>query len=179
MCNDLLGYKAPKDYLPKIINHKRLNMKIVKFIFTALALLWLLITILTMIPLVALLLPTLLISKKHYTEWILFLFALICSLGICPICFVYAIVKWKGFLCYLRKLSLSIDISGNTVAGALLNDNFIIASSTNKFGVVQETISDNLGENERDNTLSVFGKRFTNLLGVIDFDHAQKSIIKD
>ncbi|MNL14013.1 hypothetical protein D3C87_1349390 [compost metagenome] len=154
-------------------------MKIVKFIFTASALLWLLITILTMTAVVALLLPTLLISKKHYTEWILFLFASICSLGIYPICFVYAVIKWKGFLIYLRKLSLSIDITGNTIAGALLNDNFIIASSTNKFGVVQETISDNLGENERDNTLSVFGKRFTNLLGVIDFDHAQKSIVED
>lgn len=154
-------------------------MKIVKFIFTASALLWLLITILTMIPLAALLLPTLLISKKHYTEWILFLFASICSLGIYPICFVYAVIKWKGFLTYLRKLSLSIDITGNTIAGALLNDNFIIASSTNKFGIVQETISDNLGENERDNTLSVFGKRFTNLLGVIDFNHAQKSIVED
>ncbi|MFH6995530.1 hypothetical protein [Flavobacterium sp. FlaQc-48] len=154
-------------------------MKIVKFIFTAIALLWLLFTILTMIPIAALLTLTLFISKKHYTEWILFLFASICSLGIYPICFIYAAIKWKGFLSYLRKLSLSIDISGNMVAGALLNDNFIIASSTNKFGVVQETISDNLGENERDNTLSVFGKRFTNLLGVIDFDHAQKSIVED
>ncbi|KIA93902.1 hypothetical protein OA93_20790 [Flavobacterium sp. KMS] len=153
--------------------------KIVKFIFTASALLWLLITILTMMPIATLLLPTLLISKKHYTEWILFLFALICSLGVYPICFMYAVIKWNGFLSYLRKLSLSIDISGNMVAGALLNDNFIIASSTNKFGVVQETISDNLGENERDNTLSIFGKRFTNLLGVIDFNHAQKSIVED
>jgi hypothetical protein len=132
-----------------------------------------------MIPLVTLLLPTLLISKKHYTEWTLFLLASIYSLGIYPICFVYTIIKWKGFLTYLRKLSLSIDIIGITVAGALLNDNFIIASSTNKFGVVQETISDNLGENERGNTLSVFGKRFTNLLGVIDFNHAQKSIVED
>jgi hypothetical protein len=153
--------------------------KIVKFIFTASALLWLLITILTMIPIATLLLPTLFISKRHYTEWILFLFALICSLGVYPICFMYAVTKWNGFLSYLRKLSLSIDISGNMVAGALLNDNFIIASSTNKFGVIQETISDNLGENERDNTLSIFGKRFTNLLGVIDFNHAQKSIVED
>jgi hypothetical protein len=154
-------------------------MKIVKFIFTALALLWLLVTILTMIPIAIVLLPTLFISKKHYTEWILFLFALICSTGIFPICFIYAAIKWNGFLSYLRKLSLSIDISGNMIAGALLNDNFIIASSSNKFGAVQETISDNLGENERDNSLSVFGKRFANLLGVIDLDHAQKSIVKD
>lgn len=108
-----------------------------------------------------------------------FLFALICSLGIYPICFVYSITKWKDFLSYLRKLSLSIDITGNIVGGALLNDNFIIASSTNQFGVIRETISDNLGENERDDTLSDFGKRFTNLLGVIDFDHAKKSIIED
>lgn len=154
-------------------------MKIVKFIFTASALLWLLLTILAMMPIAALLSPTLFISKKHYTEWILFLFALICSIGIYPICFVYAAIKWNGFLSYLRKLSLSIDISGNIIAGNLLNDNFIIASSTNKFGAVQETISDNLGENERDNTLSIFGKRFTNLLGVIDFDHAKKSIVQD
>lgn len=154
-------------------------MKIVKIIFTALALLWLSITILAMIPLTILLLPTLFISKKHYTEWTLFLFALICSLGIYPICFVYSVTKWKGFLSYLRKLSLSIDITGNIVGGALLNDNFIIASSTNQFGVIRETISDNLGENESDNTLSDFGKRFTNLLGVIDFDHAKNSIIED
>lgn len=154
-------------------------MKIVKFIFTASALLWLLITILTMMPFVTLLLPILFISKKHYTEWTLFLFALICSLGIYPICFVYAAIKWNGFLSYLRKLSLGIDIGGNIVGGALLNDNFIIASSTNQFGVIRETISDNLGENERDKTLSVFGKRFTNLLGVIDFDHAKKSIVED
>ncbi|MEN2400599.1 hypothetical protein GKZ90_0012480 [Flavobacterium sp. MC2016-06] len=154
-------------------------MKIVKFIFTASALLWLLITILTMMPFAILLLPTLFISKKHYTEWILFLFALICSLGIYPICFVYAAIKWNGFLSYLRKLSLSIDIGGNMVGGALLNDNFIISSSTNQFGIIRETISDNLGENERDNTLTVSGKRFTNLLGVIDFDHAKKSIIED
>jgi len=154
-------------------------MKIVKFIFTASALLWLLITILTMMPFATLLLPILFISKKHYTEWTLFLFALICSLGIYPICFAYAAIKWNGFLSYLRKLSLSIDIGGNIVGGALLNDNFIIASSTNQFGVIRETISDNLGENERDDTLSVFGKRFTNLLGVIDFDHAKKSIVED
>lgn len=154
-------------------------MKIVKFIFTASALLWLLITILTMMPFATLLLPILFISKKHYTEWTLFLFALICSLGIYPICFVYAAIKWNGFLSYLRKLSLGIDIGGNIVGGALLNDNFIIASSTNQFGVIRETISDNLGENERDKTLSVFGKRFTNLLGVIDFDHAKKSIVED
>lgn len=150
-----------------------------KFIFTTVALLWLLITILAMTPIAVLLLPNLFISKKHYTEWTLFLFALICSFGIYPICFMYAVIKWKDFLIYLRKLSLSLDISGNMVAGALLNDNFIIASSTNKFGVVQETISDNLGENERDNTLSTFGRRFTNLLGVIDFNHAQKSIVDD
>lgn len=154
-------------------------MKIVKFIFTALALLWLLITILTMLPIAILLLTTRFISKKHYIEWILFLFALICSLGIYPICFIYAAIKWKGFLGYLRKISLSIDISGNMIGEALLNDNFIMESSTNKFGAVQETISDNLGENERDKTLSILGKRFTNLLGVIDFDHAQKSIIED
>ncbi|MDL2142877.1 hypothetical protein QQY79_10135 [Flavobacterium tructae] len=154
-------------------------MKIVKFIFTALALLWLFITILITAQVAILILPILFISKKHYTEWILFTFALICSFGVYPISFIYAAIKWKGFLSYLRKLSLSIDISGNMVAGALLNDNFITSTSVHKFGVVQETISDNLGENERDNTLSVFGKRFTNLLGVIDFDHAKKSIVED
>ncbi|MBF7093536.1 hypothetical protein IUY40_18545 [Flavobacterium sp. ALJ2] len=154
-------------------------MKIVKLIFTASALLWLLITVVTMIPIAVLLVPTYFISKNHYTEWLLFLFALLCSSGIFPICFIYTIIKWKGFLSYLRKLSISIDMGGNRVPGALLNDNFIIASSTNKFGAVQETISDNLGENERDNTLSVFGRRFTNLLGVLDFDHAQKSIVED
>ena len=154
-------------------------MKIVKFIFTALALLWLIITILIIAQIAIILIPTRLISKKHYTEWILFTFALISSFGVYPICFIYAAIKWNGFTSYLRKLSLSIDIGGNMVGAALLNDNFIMPSSTNHFGIVRETISDNLGENERDNTLSVFGKRFTNLLSVIDFDHAKKSIVED
>jgi len=154
-------------------------MKTVKFIFTVMALLWLLLTTLVMLPITIVLLLVLLKSKKHYAEWVLFLFASIAALGIYPISFCYRIIKWKGFINYLRQLSLSIDISGNIVAGELLNDNFITKKSKHKFGVVQETISDNLGENERDETLSIFGKRFTNLLGVIDFNHAQKSIVDD
>jgi len=154
-------------------------MKTVKLIFTVIALLWLLVTTLVMLPIAIVLLLTLLISKKHYVEWILFLFASIAAIGVYPTSFCYRIIKWKGFIKYLRKLSLSLDISGNIIAGELLNDNFITEKSKHKFGVVQETISDNLGENERDETLSVFGKRFTNLLGVIDFNHAQKSIVDD
>lgn len=154
-------------------------MKTVKIIFTAMASLWLIVTVILMIPVAIVLLPTLLLSKKHYAEWILFLFAFICSLGVYPVSFLYRVIYWKDFLSYLRKLSLSIDIGGNIVAGALLNDNFITKESKHLFGEVFETISDNLGENERDNTLSTFGKRFTNLLGVIDFNHAQKSIVED
>lgn len=174
-----MGHFCPKRLIPQNTKLKKRYMKIVKFIFTALALLWLIITILIMAQIAVFLIPIRFISKKHYTEWILFTFALICSFGVYPICFIYAAIKWKGFLGYLRNLSLSIDIGGNMIGGALLNDNFIIPSSTNHFGVIRETISDNLGENERDNTLSVFGKRFTNLLGVIDFDHAKKSIVED
>ena len=154
-------------------------MKTVKYLFTAMASLWLLVTILIMLPIAVLLLGILFVSKKHYAEWILFLFASISAIGLYPIGFLYQIVKWKNFLNYLRQLSLSIDISGNIIIGELLNDNFITSTSNHKFGAIHETISDNLGENERDNTLSVFGKRFTNLLSVIDFNHAQKSIVED
>ena len=154
-------------------------MKTIKYIFTVLAVIWLIVTTGIMIPVVILLFPLLFISKRHFSEWLLFSFAIISALGIYPIGFIYQIIKWKGFLIYLRKLNLSIDISGNMIAGALLNDNFINKDSKHPFGFIQETISDNLGENERDNTLSTFGKRFTNLLSVIDFNHAKKSIIED
>ncbi len=76
-------------------------------------------------------------------------------------------------------MSLNIDITGNIIVGELLNDNFITEASSHKFGATQETISDNLGENERDETLTSFGKRFSNLLSVFDLDHAKKSIVED
>lgn len=33
-------------------------------------------------------------------------------------------------------------------------------------------------KNKRDNSLAIFGKRFTNLLRILDFDHTQKSIVE-
>lgn len=156
-----------------------MNMKTVKILFTAMALLWLVIAASCMIPISLVLIPFLGISKKYYGEWILFFFASISAIGLFPLGFLYRIIKWEEFKTYLRQVSLSIDVTGNTILGALLNDNFITEKSTHKFGVVQETISDNLGENERDRTLTSFGKRFTNLLSVFDFDHARKSIVED
>lgn len=154
-------------------------MKTVKAVCTAMALLWLIITVSCLLPISLLATPFLYVSKKYYAEWMLFFFASISAIGIYPIGFLYRIIKRKGFEKYLRQVSLSIDISGNSIVGELLNDNFITEKSVHKFGVVRETISDNLGENERDNTLTTFGKRMTNLLSVIDFDHAKKSIIED
>ncbi len=154
-------------------------MKTVRFLFTTLALLWLVVTISWMIPISLLLIPFLCVSKKYYKEWILFFFASISAIGLFPLGFLYRMLKWKEFKRYLRQVSLSVDITGNTVIGALLNDNFITKESVHKFGVVQETISDNLGENERDDTLTMFGKRVSNLLSVFDFDHARKSIVED
>lgn len=154
-------------------------MKTVKFLFTAMALLWLLVTAICMIPISLLATPSLGVSKKHYAEWILFFFACVSAIGLFPLGFLYRILRRRDFKKYLRQVSLSIDIAGNAILGALLNDNFITKESVHKFGVVQETISDNLGENERDDTLTTFGKRMVNLLSVFDFDHAIKSIIKD
>lgn len=154
-------------------------MKIVKTFFTILAFLWLIVSTFAMLPIELFLLMVLFKSKKHFIEWTIFLYALLISIGVFPIGFIYKTIKTDNFLSYLRKISLSIDISGNIIAGELLNDNFITQNSNHKFGVVHETISDNLGENERDNTLTNFGKRFTNLLSVIDFNHAQKSIVNE
>lgn len=154
-------------------------MKTVKSVFTAMALLWLLFTAICMIPISLLLTPSLSISKKYYAEWMLFFFACISAIGIFPLGFFYKILKWKEFERYLRQVSLSIDIAGNAIVGPLLNDNFITRESTHKFGVVHETISDNLGENKRDRTLTTFGKRIANLLSVFDFNHVEKSIVED
>ena len=156
-----------------------MNMKTVKILFTAMALLWLIVTVSCIIPISLLLTPVLYVSKKSYKEWVLFFFASISAIGLFPLGFLYRILKWKEFKRYLRQVSLSIDITGNIVVGSLLNDNFITKESVHKFGVVQETISDNLGENERDHTLTNFGKRVSNLLSVFDFDHVRKSIVED
>ena len=154
-------------------------MKTIKSVFTAMALLWLLVTVTCMIPISVLLTPSLCVSKKYYAEWILFFFACISAIGLYPLGFLYRILKWKEFERYLRQVSLSIDIAGNAILGGLLNDNFITKDSVHKFGVVHETISDNLGENERDQTLTNFGKRIANLLSVFDFNHVKKSIVED
>ena len=154
-------------------------MKTVKVLFTTMALLWLFVTVCCMIPVCLGLSPIVFISKKNYAEWILFFFAVISAIGIYPIGFIYRIAKWQSFKEYLRKVNISVDITGNIIAGELLNDNFITDMSVHKFGANQETISDNLGENERDKTLTTFGKRFSNLLNVFDFNHAKKSIVED
>jgi len=43
-----------------------------------------------------------------------------------------------------------------------------------KFGDVRETISSALGKNQRDKTLTLFGKLVCNILNFLDKNHCQK-----
>lgn len=160
-------------------NTTNMKKRIIKTIFTILALLWLLISAVLTIVIALLLLPVILASKSYYLELLLLNIAIVTALGIYPLGFMYQIITQKNNHQYLRKLSLAIDVHGNTIASSLLNDHFITKQSTHQFGVFYETISDNLGENEKSQTLTPFGQRFANFLSVIDLNHAQKSIVPD
>lgn len=156
-----------------------MKKRIIKTIFASLALLWLLVTTALTIVIALLLLPVIIASKSYYIELLLLHIALITALGIYPLGFMYQIITQKNNKQYLRKISLALDVHGNTIASSLLNDHFITKQSTHQFGAFYETISDNLGENEKNQTLTPFGQRFANFLSVIDLNHAQKSIVPD
>lgn len=84
-------------------------------------------------------------------------------------------VKKKG---YFKDTAINIDKFGNREFRFSLNKYLITEKSPDRFGNIEETISSVLGKNQRDKTLSKFGKMICFILDKLDKEHCKKSIIE-
>ena len=109
---------------------------------------------------------------------ILLILALITSVIILPLGFVYQIVTvlLKNCNTYLFKIAQSIDQLGNVICTNLFNDILISKKSVYKFGDEDETISSVLGKNKSADTLTFIGKWLAIFLNKIEKDHVEKAI---
>lgn len=127
-------------------------------------------------------------AKRKYNFWIeLFLFWLAAFLFVilAPIGFCYALVKslvklkfteglqYMGLI--MRRTTVALDELGNVVLGEIMND-LAKTSEGHAFGDSEETISSALGKNERDMTLTRFGRVLVSILSIFEYNHAIKSI---
>lgn len=110
--------------------------------------------------------------------FILLITALIISVIIIPLGFIYQLVTvlLKNCNTYLFKIAQSIDQLGNVVCTNLFNDTLISKKSVYKFGDEDETISSVLGKNKTTNTLTLVGKWLALFLNKIEKDHVEKAI---
>lgn len=102
--------------------------------------------------------------------FILFIIAYILLL---PMTIINYLVVWnKG---YFLSTAINIDIFANREFRATWNK-FLRTEQGYNFGKVGETISSALGKNQRDNTLTKFGKIICSILDFLDKEHCKKSI---
>ena len=76
---------------------------------------------------------------------------------------------------YFRSTALSIDIWANFEFRTLWNTQLRVDGGY-EFGRVGETISSALGKNQRDKTLTTYGKILVAILDFLDENHCKKSI---
>ena len=75
---------------------------------------------------------------------------------------------------YFKQTAIDIDRFGNRNFRCFLNST--MQSNGYEFGDVRETISSALGKNQRDGTLTKFGKAICFVLDFLDENHCRKSI---
>ena len=78
---------------------------------------------------------------------------------------------------YFRNTALSIDIWANFEFRTLWNTKLRIDGGY-EFGRIGETISSALGKNQRDKTLTIYGKILVAILDFLDENHCQESILE-
>lgn len=76
---------------------------------------------------------------------------------------------------YFKSTALSIDIWANFEFRTLWNTKLRIDGGY-EFGRTGETISSALGKNQRDKTLTIYGKILVAILDFLDKNHSQNSI---
>ena len=106
---------------------------------------------------------------------ILYLVAILLWIILTPINWVIVSFKYGLSNAYFKETAIDIDKFGNRNFRTFLNVTMKIKGGY-MFGNVNETISSVLGKNQRDKTLSWFGKMICFILDTIDKNHCQKSI---
>lgn len=108
---------------------------------------------------------------------ILYLIATILWIVITPINWLIVTFKHGLSNSYFRETAIDIDKFGNRNFRTFLNATMRIKKGY-QFGNVNETISSALGKNQRDKTLSWFGKAICFILDKLDKNHCEKSIVE-
>jgi len=108
---------------------------------------------------------------------LLFLIATILWIILTPINWIIVCIKYGLSNSYFKETAIDIDKFGNRNFRTFLNASMRTRNGY-AFGNVNETISSALGKNQRDLTLSWFGKLFCYILDSIDKNHCKKSILK-
>lgn len=119
---------------------------------------------------------------------LLYLIATILWIILTPINWIIVTFKHGFSNQYFLETAVDLDKFGNRNFRTFLNstmakdkikhwdsERYMIIESY-KFGDIRETISSALGKNEREGTLTLFGKSVCNILNFLDKNHCQKSI---
>jgi hypothetical protein len=112
----------------------------------------------------------------------LLIIAVLMSIVLFPIGWVYSLVKFKLSFkrlgAYWYVMAVSVDQLGNVVMATLFNDLFITKYGY-KFGDEDATVSMSLGVNKAMGTLKPLGKFIADVLNLIEPNHVEKAIEKN
>jgi hypothetical protein len=106
---------------------------------------------------------------------LLYIIATILWVILTPINWVLVAIKYGISNKYFFETAIDIDKFGNRNFRTFLNATMKVSGGY-MFGNVNETISSALGKNQRDGTLSWFGKVICFILDKLDKNHCEKSI---
>ena len=113
--------------------------------------------------------------------FILLVIAVLMSIILYPLGWIYSIITFRGSLKKLGKwwyvMAVSVDQLGNVVMSTLFND-ILIRKYGIEFGDEDHTISMVLGVNKKIGTLTPLGKFIADVLNKIDPNHVEKAIEK-
>lgn len=118
---------------------------------------------------------------------VLWLLSIILSIILLPIGLVFGIIKAiyknmlfkEGIPIINRKfirLATAVDLFGNVACAELFNATLIKKDSKHLFGNYGETISECIGYNLLNDSLTKTGKKINGVLNFFDKDHALKAI---
>lgn len=106
---------------------------------------------------------------------LLYIIATVLWIVLTPINWIIVTIKNGMSNQYFFETAIDLDKFGNRNFRTFLNVTMKIKGGY-EFGNVNETVSSALGKNQRDQTLSWFGKIICLILDTIDKNHCKKSI---
>ncbi len=118
--------------------------------------------------------------KSLFVNTVLLILAIILSIFLLPLGWLYALITLKLNISklnfYILTVAISIDQLGNVMLGPLFNKLMIKEDSEYKFGDEDDTISYVLGLNKLHNKLTRLGKSLSWLLDAVDKNHVLKTV---